>query len=280
MNKGVNSMFFQKGINAWCFPKETGAEDIFRQAKAYGYAGVELNLDEGDACLHLEMTEEELRLLAQKAREHGLELPSVSTALLWKYPLTHNDEAVREKGIRVVEKMIEAASIFGARTVLVVPGLVTAEVSYDKAYERAREALVRLAQTAAAKQVHIGIENVWNKFLLSPLEMAGLIDEVNSPWVGAYFDVGNVLQFGFPEQWIRILGKRIRAIHVKDFKTSTGNITGFVPLLAGDIPWDRVVEALREVEYSGYVIPEISPFAHKPKLLLAQCSQALDAIFQ
>ncbi|KZE54651.1 xylulose 5-phosphate 3-epimerase [Brevibacillus parabrevis] len=273
-------MSFQKGINAWCFPKESRVEHIFQQAKEYGYKGVELNLDEGDAPLHLEMTEGELTKLAQLARDHGLELPSVSTALLWKYPLTHNDAEVREKGIQVVEKMIEAASVFEARTVLVVPGLVTPEVSYDTAYERAREALVRLAKTAEAKQVHIGIENVWNKFLLSPLEMARLIDEVNSPWVGAYFDVGNVLQFGFPEQWIRILGKRIRAIHVKDFKTTTGNITGFVPLLAGDIPWARVAEALREIGYSGYIIPEISPYAYKPEQLVASTSEALDAIFK
>ncbi|GEC92826.1 MULTISPECIES: sugar phosphate isomerase/epimerase family protein [Brevibacillus] len=273
-------MAFQKGINAWCFPKETSVQEMFRQAKANGYQGVELNLDEGDAPFHLEMTKQEMKQLADGARELNLELPSVSTALLWKYPLTHNEEAIREQGIRVVEKMIEAASIFGSRTVLVVPGLVTAEVSYDTAYERAREALQRLAKKAEQHQVYIGVENVWNKFLLSPLEMARLIDEVDSPWVGAYFDVGNVLQFGFPEQWIRILGKRIQAIHVKDFKTSTGNITGFVPLLAGDIPWNRVVEALREIGYEGYIIPEISPYSQLPEQLIAHTSQALDAIFQ
>ncbi|MFG0212379.1 sugar phosphate isomerase/epimerase family protein [Brevibacillus porteri] len=273
-------MAFQKGINAWCFPKETSVQEMFRQAKAHGYQGVELNLDEGDTPFHLEMTEQELKGLADEARELGLELPSVSTALLWKYPLTHNEEAIREQGIRVVEKMIEAASIFGSRTVLVVPGLVTAEVSYDRAYERAREALQRLAKKAEQHQVYIGVENVWNKFLLSPLEMARLIDEVDSPWVGAYFDVGNVLQFGFPEQWIRILGKRIQAIHVKDFKTTTGNITGFVPLLAGDIPWNRVVGALREIGYDGYIIPEISPYSQLPEQLIAHTSQALDAIFQ
>ncbi|MGF9910491.1 sugar phosphate isomerase/epimerase family protein [Brevibacillus porteri] len=273
-------MAFQKGINAWCFPKETSVQEMFRQAKAHGYQGVELNLDEGDAPFHLEMTEQELKGLADEAHELGLELPSVSTALLWKYPLTHNEEAIREQGIRVVEKMIEAASIFGSRTVLVVPGLVTAEVPYDTAYERACEALQRLAKKAEQHQVYIGVENVWNKFLLSPLEMARLIDEVDSPWVGAYFDVGNVLQFGFPEQWIRILGKRIQAIHVKDFKTSTGNITGFVPLLAGDIPWNRVVEALREIGYDGYIIPEISPYSQLPEQLIAHTSQALDAIFQ
>ncbi|MEJ8548307.1 sugar phosphate isomerase/epimerase family protein [Brevibacillus borstelensis] len=273
-------MSFQKGINAWCFPADISIQEMLRQAKTHGYQGVELNLGEGEAPFHLEMTEAELQAVAAQARELGLELPSVSTALLWKYPLTDNDESVREKGIRIVEKMLEAASVFGSKTVLVVPGLVTPEVSYDIAYERAREALKRLAKTAEEKRVSIGIENVWNKFLLSPLEMARLIDEVDSPWVGAYFDVGNVLQFGFPEQWIRILGKRLLAVHVKDFKTATGNITGFVPLLAGDIPWERVVEALNEVGYQGYVIPEISPFSRLPEQLIAQTSQALDAIFQ
>jgi L-ribulose-5-phosphate 3-epimerase len=274
-------MGFQKGINAWCFPVETSLKEIFRQASEQGYQGVELNLGEGpDDALHLEMSQDELTEVAALAAEHGLALPSVSTALLWKYPLTHQDEAVRKMGMRVVEKMIEAASIFGSRTVLVVPGLVTPEVSYDVAYDRAKEALKELAKKAQGMQVRIGVENVWNKFLLSPLEMARLIDEVDSPWVGAYFDVGNVLQFGFPEQWIRILGKRIMAVHVKDFKTTTGNITGFVPLLAGDIPWERVTEALREVGYEGYIIPEISPFSRQPEQLIRQTSMALDAILE
>lgn len=274
-------MGFQKGINAWCFPAETSLKEIFRQASEHGYQGVELNLGEGpDDSLHLEMSQDELTEVAAFAAEHGLALPSVSTALLWKYPLTHQDESVRKTGMRVVEKMIEAASIFGARTVLVVPGLVTPEVSYDVAYDRAREALKELAKKAQGMQVRIGVENVWNKFLLSPLEMAKLIDEVDSPWVGAYFDVGNVLQFGFPEQWIRILGKRIIAVHVKDFKTTTGNITGFVPLLAGDIPWERVTEALREVGYEGYIIPEISPFSRQSEQLIRQTSMALDAILE
>lgn len=274
-------MAFQKGINAWCFPADTSLTEMFRQAKAHGYHGVELNLGEGpDAAFHLDMTVEELADVAAMAAEAGLTLPSVSTALLWKYPLTHQDETVRQTGMRVVEKMVEAASIFGSRTVLVVPGLVTPEVSYDVAYDRALEALKALAKKAEETQVRIGIENVWNKFLLSPLEMAKLIDEVGSPWVGAYFDVGNVLQFGFPEQWIKILGKRIFAVHVKDFKTTTGNITGFVPLLAGDIPWERVTEALREVGYEGYLIPEISPFGRLPEELIRQTSLALDAIFE
>ncbi|MGO0062345.1 sugar phosphate isomerase/epimerase family protein [Brevibacillus fluminis] len=273
-------MNWKKGINAWCFPADIELAEMFRQAGAHGYTGVELNLaDQGEGAFHLGSSEEELKAIARLAGQNGLELPSVSTALLWKYPLTHEDEVVRQQGMLVVEKMIEAAAIFGAKTVLVVPGLVTPAVSYDVAYDRALEAVRKLAKKAEAYGVKIGIENVWNKFLLSPLEMKRFIDEIDSPWAGAYFDIGNVVQFGFPEQWIRILGKRIIALHVKDFKTSAGNGTGFVPLLAGDTPFERVVEAIAEIGYEGYIMPEITPYGRHPEQLISQTSQAMDAIF-
>jgi hexulose-6-phosphate isomerase len=126
--------------------------------------------------------------------------------------------------------------------------------------------------------VAIGIENVWNKFLLSPLEMARYIDELNSDFAKAYFDVGNVLQFGYPEQWIRILGKRINKVHVKDFSTKVGNITGFVPLLAGDVNWPAVVEALEEIGYDDVITAELSPYTIGPKQLPIDTARHMDVI--
>jgi L-ribulose-5-phosphate 3-epimerase len=270
----------KKGVNAWCFPDQTEVNDLFQSAAKLGFDGVELNLsEEQNAVLSFTAMKEELDQVVRAADQHSLALPSISTDLLWKYPLTDNDEAVRQKGAEFVEKMIETADIVGAGTVLVVPGLVNPLVSYDKAYTRSLEVLKYLAEKAEQKNIRIGIENVWNKFLLSPLEMASFIDEINSSHVGAYLDIGNVLQFGYPEHWIRILSERIFAVHVKDFKELVGNIQGFVPLLSGDISWNTVKQALKDINYDGYVIPEIPAHGEHPDWLLQSISQTLNLIF-
>ncbi len=124
----------------------------------------------------------------------------------------------------------------------------------------------------------MGIENVWNKFLLSPLEMARYIDEFDSPCVCAYYDVGNVLLFGYPEQWIRILGHRIQRVHVKDFKPAVGNYNGFVPLLAGDVNWTEVRLALQEIGYNDVLTAEIDPYASYPEQLIFDTARHIDVI--
>ena len=126
----------------------------------------------------------------------------------------------------------------------------------------------------------IGVENVWNKFLLSPIEMTGFLDACGSPWIRAYFDAGNVLQFGYPEQWIEILGKRIVRVHVKDFKRAVGNINGFTDLLAGDVDWPAVVRALRGVGYDSFVTAEMGAYRHYGDQIVYNTSAALDRILK
>jgi L-ribulose-5-phosphate 3-epimerase len=270
----------KKGVNSGCFPQNINLEELFQQVKNHGFDGVEFNLsDDVNGHVNLNSNKEELREIASMAHNEGLELPSVSTTLLWKYSLTHESEKVRKQGLTVAKKMIEAAKIFGSRAVLIVPGMVTQNVPYEIAYERALNALNELSKTAEENKIQIGIENVWNKFLLSPLEMKDFIDTINSPWVGCYFDVGNVLQFGYPEQWIKILKDQIVAIHVKDFRTDVGNMGGFVPLLAGDVDWTAVTEALAEIDYSGYVTPEFQPYPQNPEQLIKETSTKISALF-
>jgi hexulose-6-phosphate isomerase len=267
----------KRGINRWCFPADWPVRRCLEVAAAAGFDGVEFNLaEEGE--LTLQTAVQAWRDLAAQAHSLGLALPSISTALHWKYPLTANEEATRARGQEVVRGMVEAAAAVGADTVLVVPGLVTADVDYQTAYGRAQEALASLASLAGDHGVVIGVENVWNKFLLSPLEFSRFLDEIGSPWVRAYFDVGNVLVSGYPEQWIRILGRRIAKIHVKDFSTPVGNITGFVPLLAGDVPWPAVVAALRAVGYDGWLTAELAPYRHAPEQLIHETAAALKII--
>jgi L-ribulose-5-phosphate 3-epimerase len=267
----------KKGINRWCFPADWSARHCLKVAAQAGFDGVEVNLaEEGELTLQTRM--QAWHDLAVQAHSLGLALPSISTALHWKYPLTASEEITRAKGQEVVRRMVGAAAAVGADTVLVVPGLVTADVDYQTAYGRAQEALASLARMAGEHGVIIGVENVWNKFLLSPLEFARFLDEIGSPWVRAYLDVGNVLVCGYPEQWIRILGPRIAKIHVKDFSTSVGNITGFVPLLAGDVDWPAVVAALRAVGYGGWFTAELAPYRYAPEQLIHDTAAALDSI--
>jgi hexulose-6-phosphate isomerase len=268
-----------KGINQWCYPDGTSLGKIFEYSYEAGFEAVELNVyEEGGIGLTMETAPQEAAAIVKMAEKYGLKLPSLSTGLLWKAPLSSPDENVREKGRSIVIKQIELAEAMGIDTVLVVPGIVNEETSYAECYERSQIELRKLAAFAEEKKVHIGIENVWNKFLLSPLEMARYIDEIESQYAGAYFDVGNVLQFGYPEQWIRILNDRIRKVHVKDFRTSIGNKTGFVSLLAGDVNWAAVMKALKEIKYDDVLTAELSPYLIAPQELANDTARHMDVI--
>ena len=181
---------------------------------------------------------------------------------------------------------LAAAPLLGTAAILLIPGAVEvffmpdSEVSpYDVAYDRALELVKSLVPSAEKHGVHIGIENVWNKMFMSPLELAGFIDAAGSPWVGSYFDVGNVVKFGYPEQWVRILGKRIKRVHFKDYRIDAGFPQGFVDLLAGEVNWPEVMKAFREVGYDGWVAPEmIPPYKHCATQIIYNSSAAVDAI--
>jgi L-ribulose-5-phosphate 3-epimerase len=267
------------GINAWTFPANLSIAQGFKVAKRGGFDAVELNLAE-EGYLSMSSTESDARVLTSGAHNMSLELPSISSGLFWAYPLTSNDPAIAKRAKDVVRKMLQVAKWVGADTVLVVPGSVTDDVPYDIAYDRAHAALKDLAKDAEKANVHIGVENVWNKMLLSPLEMARFIDEIGSEYVGAYFDVGNVLVSGYPEQWIKILGARIRKIHVKDFSIQVGNITGFTNILEGDVNWIAVRDALRSAGYDDVVTAEIGGYKTLPELGIKHAGESLKRIFK
>jgi hexulose-6-phosphate isomerase len=269
----------QIGINRWTMPPDWEVDRCLREARAAGFETIELNMAE-EGYLTPSTPEAQVRRLGQTARDLGIGTPSLSNGLGWAYPLTSADAEVRARGKELLRALLRIAAWIGADTVLCVPGGVTPEVSYDVAYRRAQEALTELAEDAAAAGVVIGVENVWNKFLLSPMEMARFVDEIGSPYVQAYFDAGNVLVFGYPQHWIRILGKRIKKVHVKDFRTGIGNITAFCNPLQGDLPWAEVRAALDEVGYAGPVTAEVDGYRVHPELGLKHVAEALAAVFK
>ncbi len=254
----------KKSISYWSFVGRSAVEAM-RIAKDAGFDGIELTLDaEGD--LTPQTTPEQLAALKAAAEEIGIALPSVASSLYWSYSFTSDDPAERQKAHETAVAELRAAKALGADTILVVPGSVAVEfvperpvVAYDVAYARALEEMKRLAPIAEEYQVHIGIENVWNKFLLSPLEMRDFIDKIGSDYIGAYLDVGNVVYSGYPEQWIRILGKRIRKVHFKDYRCNPGGLNCFVDLLSGDVNWREVRKAFADIGYDGWAAGEMIP---------------------
>ncbi len=273
----------KKGISIWSFGEKSVKESL-KLAKDAGFDGVELALDAtGD--VSLESTKEDILAIKAYGEELGLEFYSVASGLYWTYNYTSADPENVKKAKDVTKKQLEVASWLGCDTILVVPGAVEVSfdpgeiVEYDVAYERALAALKELAPYAEELKVSIGIENVWNRFLLSPVEMAEFIDKVGSDYVGSYFDVGNVLYIGYPEHWIKALGKRIKKVHFKDYRREAGGLCGFVDLLAGEVNWPAVMAQFEKIGYDGWVTAEmIPPYTHYPETIIYNTSNAMDSI--
>jgi hexulose-6-phosphate isomerase len=191
------------------------------------------------------------------SRKTGLRIHSVMNQAHWSFPLSSADPAVVEKSLEGMRTSIANAKMWASDTVLLVPAVVNAEVSYAQAWERSQRQIRKLLPIAQEAKIVIGIEEVWNKFLLSPLEFARYIDSFESPWVKAYFDVGNVAISGYPQDWIRVLGKRIVKLHIKDFKFEK-NIASWVGLKEGTIDWHAVHAALDEIKFKGTATVELA----------------------
>lgn len=197
------------------------------------------------------------------AQEYSLDIPSVVVSTHWAHPLSSPDASVRETGRKGVETALYDAKEYGASVILLVPGVVNEQVSYKEAYKRSRAEIEKLLPLAEELEIVIGIENVWNHFLLSPLEAASYVDDFRSEWVGWYFDIGNIMNFGWPEQWIDILGDRIVMIHIKEFSREKRNDEGLwngfrVHYTEGDNNWKAIMASLKKTGYSGYAVAEPS----------------------
>ena len=223
----------------------------FIAAKEAGFDGVEVNS-------HLDRKE-----VIDASGETGLPVMSVCGAMHWKYLLSDPDPKIREQGVEALRVTIEDAKTYNTDTILLVPGRVIETVRYDECWERSVAEIKKVLPIAEKLGVTIAIENVWNNFLLSPLEAVRYVDQFRSKRVGFYFDCGNILVYGWPEQWIRILGKRIARVQIKEYSRkiadSQGRSAGFkVRLLEGDVNWTAVMKALEDTGYNGWTTIEQS----------------------
>jgi L-ribulose-5-phosphate 3-epimerase len=194
--------------------------------------------------------------MKQAADAAGVRIDSVMNVDHWQYPLSSSDPAVVDKSLNGMRTSLHNAKLWGADVVLLVPAVVNGETSYRAAWTRSQAQIRKLIPLAQELNVVIGIEEVWNKFLLSPIEMAQYVDEFKSPWIRAWFDVGNVVLYGYPQDWIRTLGKRIVKVHLKDFKRKQGGYE-WVNLGDGDVDWPAVRSAFTAIGYGGSVIAEL-----------------------
>lgn len=239
----------------------------FLSAKAAGFDGIE-------AMSHLDRSE------VLKARDAtGLPVPSVCGAMHWKFLLSDPDPEVRKNGVDALKLSIEDAKIYGADTVLLVPGRVTESVSYRECWDRSSEEIRKAIPLAEELGINIALENVWNSFLLSPVEASQYVDQFGSERVKFYFDCGNILAFGWPDQWIRILGNRIASVHIKEYSRkiadSEGRSAGFkVKLLEGDVNWQAVMKALDDIGYTGWTTIE-QPGGDTPEGLKDLCDRLI-----
>ena len=232
-------------------PKEGSYAERFAIAREAGFEAIEMRTVTRD---------EEAAEIREASQKTGLRVHSVMNEDHWRYPLSSSDPETVNRSVRGVETSLRNAALWGSDTVLVVPAVVDASTSYRDAWARSQRVIrERLLPAARAAKVTIAVEEVWNKFLLSPLEFARYVDEFDSPLVRAYFDVGNVVIYAFPQDWIRTLGPRIVKIHLKDFSFDRQNGRfAWKNLGEGDIDWPEVRRALQEIGYAGYVTTELA----------------------
>lgn len=251
------------GVSFFSFEEDVGLDEAFEQVAKAGYSGVELVMGRTGE-LTPDTPAQKLRDIRRRAESFGLSVISVGANNVWEHNLASDDEEERRLACQNIKRQIDAAGELGADVALVVPGWVGTPfaqgcVSYHCAYQNSQKELMQLAPYAQRAGVSIAIENVWNKFLLSPIEMARFLDEINSPYVGAYFDIGNIIYIGYPEQWIRILSHRIKRLQFCDCRAEQAGLGMFVDIFEGDVNFREVMRAVYDIGYDGWGVVEIFP---------------------
>lgn len=255
----------KKGVIESMLPKGMSMAERFQLAKDVGFDVLEC---------HTEEDPKRVTEIGNAAEKTGLRIHSVMNSAHWKFPLSSSDPEVVAQSMKGMETSLHNAKEWGAETVLLVPAVVNPQTMYRDAWTRSQAQIRKLMPLAEKLKVIIAVENVWNKFLLSPMEMAQYVDSFKSPWVKAYFDVGNVVLFGYPQDWIRTLGPRIVKVHLKDFKFQK-RVAEFVPLREGEINWKEIYQALADIQYKGAATVEVQG---GDRDVLAEISKRVDMI--
>ncbi|MDQ6760059.1 MAG: sugar phosphate isomerase/epimerase [Acidobacteriota bacterium] len=276
----VEKSRFTKSICSIIFPKELPRPEAFAQAKSAGFDAMEVSIGYD---FPLTITRDEARRFGDAAHQAGIQIATIWVSEpLSTNPLNGDDPASRARGVDAIRTAIRIAKDMNCGALLLYPGRLgngaTFKYGYEVTWQRFTAELRKLLPDAEREKVLLNPENVWNKFLVSPLEMRSFVDQFHSPWLQTHFDTGNVMQYGYPEDWIQTLGSRIKRVHFKDYKLSARAEQGhFVDLLQGDVNWKAVVSALVRAGYQGFISPEVGYDKDRPNQL-KEVSGQLDTI--
>ena len=278
MIKGISYLSFENGL-----ANTQSIESALAQTKTYGFDALELAIST-EGVLKTSTTKAECKIIRQKIDDSGIFVDSLASGMSWGISPTSEDEATRNKSISLHKDALQVASNLGCKALLFVPGVVKSPISseivrYDKALDRIRDAINQLLPIAQDLDVDLCMENVWNGFFYSPIELRDFVDSFESNKLGVYLDVGNLIGYQqYPPHWIELLNSRIKRVQIKDFQENfdwTGSFS-FCDIGAGEVPWKETIEALKSINYQNTIIAEMLPW---DETILSRTSAAMDQLF-
>ena len=279
MIKGISYLSFENGLS-----NNESIESALSQTKNNGFDALELSVS-GEGVINTNTSKAECELIRKKIENSGVFVDSIATGMSWGVSPTSNDKSIREKSISLHQDALKVANYLDCKTLLFVPGVVKSPISpeivrYDRALDRLREAINQMLPIAEDLNVDLCMENVWNGFFYSPIELRDFVDSFDSDRLGVYLDIGNLIGYQqYPPHWVELLNSRIKRVQIKDFQENfdwTGSFS-FCDIGAGDVPWKETIEALKTIEYKSTIIAEMLPW---DETILSRTSAAMDQLFK
>ena len=278
MIKGISYLSFENGLS-----NNESIDSALIQTQSNGFDALELSVS-NEGVINTNLSESECGAIRQKINDSGVFVDSIATGMSWGISPTSDDVKVRKNSIKLHQDAIRVASYLDCKALLFVPGVVKSPISpeivrYDRALDRLREAINQMLPIAEELDVDLCMENVWNGFFYSPIELRDFVDSFESDKLGVYLDIGNLIGYQqYPPHWIELLNSRIKRVQIKDFQENfnwTGSFS-FCDLGAGDVPWKETVSALKSIQYKSTIIAEMLPW---DETILSRTSVAMDQIF-
>ena len=278
MIKGISYLSFENGLS-----NNESIDSALSQTKSNGFDALELSVS-SEGVINTNSTKPECEIIRKKIDDLGIFVDSIATGMSWGVSPTSDDESIRKKSISLHQDAIKVASYLDCKALLFVPGVVKSPISpeivrYDRALERLRKAINQMLPIAEDLNVDLCMENVWNGFFYSPIELRDFVDSFDSSRLGVYLDIGNLIGYQqYPPHWVELLNSRIKRVQIKDFQENfdwTGSFS-FCDIGAGDVPWRETIAALNSIEYNSTIIAEMLPW---DDTILSRTSAAMDQLF-
>jgi len=276
--KGISYLSFENGLS-----NNESIESALIQTQSNGFEALELSVS-NEGVINTNLSESECSAIRQKINDSGVFVDSIATGMSWGISPTSDDAGVRKNSIKLHQDAIKVASHLDCKALLFVPGVVKSPISpeivrYDRALDRLREAINQMLPIAEDLDVDLCMENVWNGFFYSPIELRDFVDSFESNKLGVYLDIGNLIGYQqYPPHWVELLNSRIKRVQIKDFQENfdwTGSFS-FCDIGTGDVPWKETISALKSIQYKSTIIAEMLPW---DETILSRTSTAMDQIF-